>query len=69
MVTNWLLTGPRLCHFKIGNVAQLVTIKNCASLFLSAEAPMFIVLLDKQPFKKTNVAQLVTIKNPQMWPR
>ena len=40
----------------MGNVAQLVTIKNFGSpLFLnkkSAETPIFIVFFDKQPFQK-----------------
>ena len=58
----------------MGNVAQLVTIKNFGSpLFLnkkSAETPIFYsVFLRNSFFKKTNVAQLVTIKNPQTWPR
>ena len=57
----------------MGNVAQLVTIKNFGSPFSlnkkSAETPIFIVFLTNSLFKKTNVAQLVTIKNPQTWPR
>ena len=57
----------------MGNVAQLVTIKNFGSPFFlnkkSAETPIFIVFFEKQLFQKTNVAQLVTIKNPQTWPR
>ena len=56
----------------MGNVAQLVTIKNFGSPFFlkkkSAETPIFIVFW-QTAFSKTNVAQLVTIKNPQTWPR
>ena len=53
----------------MGNVAQLVTIKNLGSPFFlnkkSAETPIFIVFFWQTTFsKKTNVAQLVTIKNP-----
>ena len=40
----------------MGNVAQLVTIKNLGPPFFlnkkSAETPIFIVLFDKQPFQK-----------------
>ena len=57
----------------MGNVAQLVTIKNFGSPFFwtkkSAETPSFIVFFENSLFKKTSVAQLVTIKNPQTWPR
>ena len=57
----------------MGNVAQLVTIKNFGSPFFlnkkSIETPIFVVFWENSLFKKTNVAQLVTIKNPQTWPR
>ena len=40
----------------MGNVAQLVTIKNFGSPFFlnkkSAETPIFIVFFEKQPFQK-----------------
>ena len=56
----------------MGNVAQLVTIKNVGSPFFwnkkSAETPIFIVFFENSLFKKTNVAQLVTIKNPKRGP-
>ena len=53
----------------MGNVAQLVTIKNLGSPFIFEQKicwnPYFYsVFLTNNIFKKTNVAQLVTIKNP-----
>ena len=41
MVTNW----ATFAQLENSNMAQLVTIKNCASPFLSAETPIFIVFL------------------------
>ena len=67
-----LITGPRLGHLKIGNVAQLLTLQILGSPFLflkkSAETPIFIVFFEKQFFIKTNVAQLLTLKWPKRGP-
>ena len=61
-----LITGPRLGHLKIGNVAQLLTLQILGSPFLflkkSAETPIFIVFFEQHFFVKNKRGPVINFK-------
>ena len=67
-----LITGPRLGHLKIGNVAQLLTLQILGSPFFlnnkSAETPIFIAFFEKQFFQKNKRGPVINFKMAQTWP-
>ena len=67
-----LITGPRLGHLKIGNVAQLLTLQILCSLFFlnkkSAETPIFIVFFEKHFFIKNKRGPVINFEMAKTWP-